>query len=258
MEERKLPDPRVYIGLPFYDRVYPQTMLAATAYASDVPGRCAVPQIMGSGFHCANFNALWAAALNTRKEVGWTHLAMIHSDVHPTMFWVDLLLAEMAKTGADVLCVVLPIKDDKRITSIGVLNKDTLCTRRLTMKEINNYLPPTFASEDLKALGHKNHLLMPVAGLFVCDFTKPWIEKVWFEAPSRIIQQPDGTFISAVWDEGWNLSLQMHQLGLKILATQVVPARHLGGGEWDNQTDDGGWETDGGDTSQAWILGRTP
>jgi hypothetical protein len=249
-------DPKVFIGQPVYLAAHPQAVLGATAYASEVPGRT-VYRCMESPFHCGNFNALWCTALNSRKEFGWTHFAMIHQDVQPERWWVDRLISLMSEHGVSLLGVVLPLKDDHGLTSTAVLNKDTLTTRRLSMKEIHQYLPPTFRTRDLKALGHKNSLLLHGSGLWICDFTQPWVEHVWFECPAKILALANGTFASAVWDEGWNFSLQLYQQGLKIACTRQVLANHLGGGVWGNEEPWGEWETDGGDTSQSWILGKT-
>lgn len=250
-------EPKVFVGQPVYLGAHPHAVLGATSYASQVTGRT-VYKCCESPFHCGNFNSLWCVALNTRKEFGWTHHAMLHQDVQPEKYWVDKALAIMDREDVDLLSVVLPLKDDHGLTSTAVLNKDTLGTRRLTMTEIVNYLPPTFRTSDLKkSLGHKNHLLLHGSGMWICRFTAPWIEKVWFECPAKILPLADGSFMSAVWDEGWNFSLQLYQLGLKIACTREISANHLGGGVWGNEEAWGEWMTDGGDTSQEWILGKT-
>lgn len=248
-------EPKVFCGQPCYLGAHSAAILGATAFSSKVPGRT-IYKCIESPFHCGSFNSLWCLALNTRKEFGLTHFAMLHQDVHPVKWWVDTLLDEMKKQDVDLLSVVLPIKDDHGLTSTAILNTETLKTRRLTMKEIVRYLPTTFTTADLPKLGHKNHVLLHGSGMWVCDFTKPWVEKVWFEAPSRILPLADGTFMSTVWDEGWNFSTMMYNMGLKIACTRVTFANHCGGGVWGNEEEWGEWETDGGDTDQNWILGK--
>jgi hypothetical protein len=131
----------------------------------------------------------------------------------------------------------------------------TMCTRRLAMKEIL-HLPVTFTNDNLPTIGYKNHILLHGSGLWMADINLPW-GKLWHESPSRILEDVSGNFFSAVWDEGWNLTIQMLQLNLRVAHTRCVDAKHLGGGVWDDCTDEiSQWETDAGDTDQSWILGR--
>lgn len=247
-------EPKVFVAQPVYLGASPQAVLGATAYASAVPGRT-VYQCNECTFHCANFNALWCAALNTRRDFGWTHFAMLHQDVQPARYWVDTLLEELDRAEVDLLSVVLPIKDDYGVTSTAILDKHKLATRRLTMTEVHQ-LPVTFRSRDLATLGYANHLLLHGSGMWLCRFDQAWVERVWFEAPSRILPTASGDFISAVWDEGWNFSIQLYSLGQQIACTRRTPANHLGGGCWGNEEPWGEWQTDGGATNQEWILRR--
>ena len=260
-EPRVFPEPRVFVAQPVYLNAIPAAILGATAYASRIPNRT-IYKCCESPFHCANFNSLWCVAYNCRKKFGLTDYAMLHQDVQPERWWVDKGLEIRQRERVDLLSVALPIKDDHGLTSTAVLNTRTLATRRLTMTEIVRYLPPTFTSADLPKLGYKEHVLLHGSGMWLCDFTKevngqPWMEQVWFEAPSRILPLADGTLMSAVWDEGWNFSVQMYNLGMTLAVTREIKANHLGGGVWGNEEEWGEWETDGGDTSQEWILGRT-
>ena len=59
------------------------------------------------------FNSLWCEALNNRKKHGLTHFAMLHCDIGPQEGWIDILLREQKKCGADILSVVVPIKDER-------------------------------------------------------------------------------------------------------------------------------------------------
>ncbi len=248
-------EPKVFVAQPVYLGVHPHAVLGATAHASAVPERT-VYKCNECPFHCANFNALWCTALNSRKDFGWTHFAMLHQDIQPCRNWVDILVDEMAREQVDLLSVVMPIKDELGATSTAILNTQKRTTRRLTMREIVQYLPPTFRSHDLKKMGHKNHLLLHGSGMWICDFSQAWVEKVWFEAPARIQQIPSGEFISCVWDEGWNFSLQLYNLGRTLACTRRTPANHLGGGVWGNEEAWGEWETDSGDINQEWVLGN--
>lgn len=264
MSDKSPTDPKVFIGMPAYIGVQPAAMQAMLSFASQVPGRCCTPKILPFSHHCGSFNALYATALNTRAEYGTTHFVIQHQDVVPEPFYVDLLLDVMDREDVDVLAPVVPIKDEKLMTSTAALDVDTQHTRRLSMKEVLA-LPPTFRSEDLKQLGWKNHLLLPIAGLFIMRLTddKKLFDalgnsRLWFESASRILRDRSGTFISAVWDEGWNISIQMMLAGMKVAATTEIALNHVGGGSWSNETDRPAepWETDACLTDQSWILSK--
>ncbi len=50
----------------------------------------------------------------------------------------------MDRVGADVIATVVPIKDNRGLTSTGLQDPDTLQIRRLTMTEVFR-LPVTFS-----------------------------------------------------------------------------------------------------------------
>lgn len=257
-----LPDDgvRVFIGMPSYGGVQPAALQSADLFASKTPGRCLLPKVMPLSHHCGAMNALIATAWNSRRETGANRFAMIHQDVAPALWWIDKAEEELTRTGADCLAMVVPIKDEKGMTSVGILNRRTLCTRRLSMEEICQ-LPRTFSADDLAAIGYKEHILMPIAGLFYAKLDDRWRNpsggsRFWFESPSRIIEDQAGNWVSAVWDEGWNLSIQMLQAGFKVLASRAVLLNHLGGGVWGNEEPWGEWKTDAAETDQSWVIGR--
>src|SRR6266404_8904723 len=64
-----------------------------------------------------NFNRLWCDALNSRGEQGWTHFAMLHSDVEAEPGWLDTLIAEQQRVQADMVSAVIAIKDGRGLTS---------------------------------------------------------------------------------------------------------------------------------------------
>jgi hypothetical protein len=49
------------------------------------------------------FNQLWCEALNLRDEEGYTHFAMLHNDVVPELYWVDILMDEMCRHDLDCI-----------------------------------------------------------------------------------------------------------------------------------------------------------
>lgn len=260
------PAPRVLMGMPAYIGVVPAAMQAMFNFASAVPGRCCTPKVLPFSHHCGSFNAIYCTALNARREMGLTHLCVHHQDVVPEPNYVDIALDVMDRDGLDLLAAVVPIKGEEGMTSVAALDRDTLHTRRLSRKECLE-LPPTFRSEDLRRLGWKNHLLLPVAGLFflrITDDAKLFDgrgnSRLWFESPSRILRDMNGTYVSAVWDEGWNFSLQAYLAGMTVAATTEIALNHVGGGAWSNEEwkPRDPWETDACQTDYTWALGKCP
>lgn len=176
-----------------------------------------------------NFNRCWRLALD-KKDPPLTRFVMLHADVWPvTPGWVDVMEAERARTGADVLSVVLPVKaqDFSQPSSTMLENWRTGQARRLTIAETlaNTLRTPTFDAADL---GHPDCRLLMSTGLWIADFTKPWREKVWFEVRDRIVRRPDGTHTEEQVEEAWTFSHKLYDLGLTIKASHCVSARHIG------------------------------
>ena len=165
------------------------------------------------------FNTLWAGMLNLRKQDGITHLAMIHSDVVPAVGWLDVLMAEMMRLDAAVVSAVVPIKDERGLTSTALdVTGDPWMPRRLTMAEVYCDFPETFNHPDL----------LLNTGLWLCRFDEPWVEKVWFEQQDRIAVNTDGTYFAQTKSEDWQFSRRLRELGLgdRIYATRKVPLMH--------------------------------
>lgn len=199
---------------------------------------------LGGSLLAMTFNALWCEALNLRAELGVTHFAMLHADVAAQTCWADVLLAEMAATGAGVVSAVLPIKDDRGLTStaVGTRGRQWDGFRRLTMAEVQS-LPETFTLADL-GLSEHAHTLLVNTGCFLADLRQPWCEKVWFEVRDRISRGPDGKFRADNWPEDWHLSQQLQRLGVPVAATRKVRAVHEGRRGYGNGAAWGTWQHD--------------
>src|SRR5262245_29113674 len=106
--------PKVFLACPSYGQVEIEVALSILQASRD----CDVlvqPQSFSILPH--NFNILWCDALNRREELGLTHFAMTHSDVAAGQYWLDTLIAEQQATGVDILSTVIPIKNERGITS---------------------------------------------------------------------------------------------------------------------------------------------
>lgn len=170
-----------------------------------------------------NFNELFCAALNARKD-GATHFCMLHSDVVPHgIGWLDVMCDEMERVGADVLSAVIPLKISNGMTSTAmdepVDGSDAYWRpRRLSMTEVYNDYPETFTSG----------LLLVNTGLMLVDMRKDWVNNIWFQFEDRISRDAVGNFVALNVPEDWDFSRRAKKLGAKIYATRKVAATHFG------------------------------
>lgn len=189
---------------------------------------------MSAALH--TFNSVWAQALNIRKS-GFTHFAMIHSDITPDKGWLDTLMAEMERLEADIVSAVVPIKSDEGVTSTAVDSGDLWKPKRLTMTEVMN-LPETFSADDVGGP------LLVNNGLWVCDFRKSWVETFQFEILNRIMTNEAGIHYAQLIPEDWLASRRWNDLGLKVCATRKVGLAHEGSKSYSNRFAWGTWEHD--------------
>jgi len=231
----------IFVGVPIYDQLTPQSL----------PGLILATHGQ-HGYHlqteCGSllaliFNKLWCAALNKRRECKFTHFAMHHADIEAPPGWLDTLVAEMARINADVLSVVVPIKDQRGVTSTGYQDPTTRVIRRFTMTEVQSF-NPTFNNIGAR---RPYYWLVINTGLWICDFTKPWAEEVCFSVLDAVVKEDDGTFCPKCLPEDWNFSGWCARKGLKVFATTTVPVAHHGRFAWRNDSAWGMWETDKGD-----------
>lgn len=239
----------VFVGIPTYNGWLKAQALDGILLASE---RHRLHYKPGYGSLLAmNFNALWCRALNSRRREPWTHFAMLHADIAPPPGWLDTLLTEMARVEADVLSCCVAIKDDRRLTSTGVIGPDGNI-RRLTVKEIHR-LPQTFSAADLPAIGLSGPLVVNT-GLWVCDFSKPWVEEVCFNVGDAIRREANGDYRPVIAPEDWKFSDWCNRRGLKVCATTAVRPRHYGEGEYTVEPGECGWDTDLGDGNPAEVT----
>lgn len=242
MEEK---NHRVYLAIPAYDG-HIESTLVPPIYQSYKYGMVDY-HIRGHSLLAYNFNMLWYDAINNREKEGYTHFAMIHSDITPQDDWLKIMLEELEKYQGDVISAVSPIKSTQGLTSTGIqINVDDhpWAVRRLTLSEIHE-LPETFTDE---------HLVINT-GLFVADIRKPWAEKICFTIKDRIRKKPDGKYQPQVLSEDWAFSMQVRELGGKLLSTRKVELRHYGRAgfvnskAWGSEKEDPAWTKNKTDTS---------
>lgn len=147
------------------------------------------------------FNELWVEALNRRESgEGPDIFCMLHSDVIPIdPGWLLTLVEERDKQGCDILSVVLPIKDERGYSSTAIYVPSEDHLQRITMTEAHS-LPKTFDATDY---GISDGSILPNTGLWVCDFTKPWVEEACFTMRDRIFKF-NGKWTAQCLSEDWN------------------------------------------------------
>jgi hypothetical protein len=229
----------IFLAVPHYGAIVPDALpslcLSSVRHRVLLNTNCA-------SLLAHNFNRLWCTALNERHEKGLTHFAMHHADIAAPAGWLDVLLEEMERVGADVLSCIVPIKDARGLTSTGLQNPETGEITRFTMKQVQ-HLPETF---DAARLGSDHHLMVNT-GLWVCDFSEPWIEDVCFEIRDRITKGTTGRYIANVLPEDWNFSAWCARRCLRVFATRKVPVSHHGSAVFKSDSAWGDWHSDQGD-----------
>jgi hypothetical protein len=230
----------VFIAVPHYGELAPECLSGLVLASQNHKVKI---QTNGASLLAHNFNRLWAECQNQRTEKGFTHFAMHHADVSARVNWLDVLLEEMAKHNADVLSVVIPIKDNRGLTSTGLQDPKSRNIRRLTLKEVFD-LPVTFGVEDTD---EPKHILMVNTGLWIGKLGE-WCEEFpGFECRDRVLRLPDGRFVASALSEDWNASGWWHRHGLKVMATRAVAVSHFGRACYGNDTAWGTLVKDPGD-----------
>ena len=194
------------------------------------------------------FNALYCTALNGRPEC--QYFLLWHSDVRvASAKFLDGMVAELHSLKAGCLSVMIPIKDERGLTSSGLIFKHNgaLKRRRLTMKE-SARLPQTFDSESLAKFwdipASASPCLLANTGLMLIDLRSPWAEKIYFTINDKIVKGADGKFEPLVDSEDWWVSRQMHELGGSVYVTRKFHALHRGLFSYSNQGAWGAWNSD--------------
>lgn len=221
----------ILVAMPRGDMVYGDAARSFYAGPTARPHRnLSVSSSSGTG----NLNTIWGR-VRDEYEVGFfSHFALLHADVSAPAGWVDTLIGELDEHAADLVSVVLPIKDGRRLTSTA-LDTDLWNPRRLTMREVFK-LPETFGE-------HPAGPLLLNTGCWACKLG-PWINDIHFRWGGDRIVKRAGVSVAEFQPEDWTFSRDMHKLRRKIVATRKVQARHIGTVAYDNFTDQGGWETD--------------
>lgn len=226
-------EPIVCLAMPRRDELVHYGAMVGCIEAVSRPTRVLTLGAPTSSLLNHGFNGHWAQALDLRDSRGATHFAMIHSDVCPQNGWLTILLDELAKLNADVVSAVVPIKDERGLTSTAVYDGDPWNRRRLTLSEAFE-LPETFSEADA------GQRLLLNSGLWVCDLRNSWCDEWVWHSLERIVKQ-DGRRVAEVVSEDWNFSHWLNERGCSIYATRKVQLDH---DRFPNREPWGAWTTD--------------
>jgi len=188
-----------------------------------------------------NFNMGWCAALNLQQERGFTHWAMIHSDIRTSPYWLDTLIGEMDRVNADIMTTIIAIKDWRGLTTTGIRHFGLWGSRRYTMREIFQ-LPETFSIEDTD---EPTEILAINTGCWVCRFPRagwPW-KFPGFKNEHRIVWRK-GQATPEFDSEDWFFSEWAASQGLRVFATRKAEVFHIGRQEFGNNAIWGMQQTD--------------
>jgi Fe-S-cluster containining protein/ribosome modulation factor len=190
----------------------------------------------------------WDEGAGTRDIGPITHFVMVHSDVIPEPGrWLQDLLEEKKRVNADILSVVIPLKDEHGMTSTGVMKWDTTEIKKLSMRE-TMALPETFTARDAGG-----DCLLVNTGLWICDITKPWARKVCFRIYDTILEDNDGFTKAVAVGEDWLLGMDAYRLGLRVFATRKIKVTHQGSFRYPNFVDFGTHEGEN-EWGKPWCI----
>ena len=207
------------------------------------------------------FNGLLCDALNDfhgtagRQKTPYTHMAMVHDDVCADSGWLDVMLDELDRTGADLISAVVPIKDQYGLTSTAIDTDDFWTPRRLTLREVFA-LPETFGAEDVRWNEFGGCLLVNT-GCWVMRFDPDRLERFvdpdWHgdgQSGWRFLNKIgkfNGEYLAYDQCEDWKAARDFNRLGMKCLSTRKVGLHHERP-QWHNRSSWGDWATD-----MAWL-----
>jgi predicted O-methyltransferase YrrM len=241
-------DRRIFLGMPVgYGRASIHAARAFFRACKD--SESVVKYHPGGSLLASSFNQIWCAALNAVHQGGRVdYFAMLHDDVAPEDYWLDKLIDELEAKNLDILSAVVPIKDNRGLTSM-CLDRDGsnwFPLGKLSMRDVFE-LPETFTSDDL------GHPLLLNTGCWVIKWNQEVCKKLHFEINDRIVFDTKlGRYLSETEPEDWFFSRQAHELGLRLGATRKVELFHFGEYAFPNHDP---W---GSETFDAEMFDRSP
>jgi hypothetical protein len=216
----------LFLALPTYNGDRSNASALVAAIRNPGPFRNVHLEDEGSSFLAWTFNRMWAKALNSRRS-GVTHFLMLHADVYPhSKTWVADLYGIMERLQAEVVSLILPMKDARGLTTTALDEGDGR-VRRLTLREVEAR-DPSFTDP----------ALLVNTGMVLVDLRRPWVESVYFDVSSCLSMNESGEYFAVCESEDWFFSRQARAAGIALWATRELRATHYGRCPYPNF---GGW-----------------
>lgn len=237
----KKPTPKLYIVVPHRDGWVHWGSAAACLHGQSRVARTIDPY--GSSVLTQTFNRLLANALNARDREGYTDFVMLHNDVVPPPQFYETLLEERAKHKLDVVSALVPLKDERGLTSTATDTPgNPWGNRRLTMTEAVK-LPKTFTAADVPFRQPDSCLLLN-SGCWIMPLDEPWVRGLHFRQQDRIVWgRCNQEWIAQSISEDWDFSRQLWSRGVRMGCTWAVELYHQIP-QFNNQTAWGTWTED--------------
>lgn len=248
----------VFLGCPTHDNRL-DSGAAAAIWGCASKARNVIAMCNGCSLLTLNCNGLWCNALSYMDQ-GLEWFAMLHSDIQPEANWIDVLIAEAEKYGADIMSAVVPIKSEGGLTSTAIDDPDDPWTQytRITLKQLwHEKFPETFdakmASAALAGLPDELAVkdapasrLLANTGCFVARLNRPWNTKTFFQNHDTVMKCADGQYHAFAQPEDWVFSRNAAINGAKVMATRKLALTHRGisgypsNGRWGANRDEAG------------------
>jgi hypothetical protein len=238
----------VFLACPTYDGTL-TSLTARGLFATAAREHRVYPAIGDFSLVSLNCNRLWCLALNTRQANDLHWFAMLHSDIGPEPWWLDKLIAEAERCGADLLSAVVPIKNQEGLTSTAILQPGAPfgAFHRLSLAQVRHEsFPETFdiykAVDALASLpvglrqtGLPREALLVNTGCMVMRLDRPWAdERLWFDDLNGIVRI-HGELQAVCKSEDWNFSHRVAQEGGKVMATKIIKLTHRGVSDYSSE-----------------------
>jgi hypothetical protein len=231
----------VYLACPTYDGTL-TSLTARAVWGTAAREHRVLPASWDFSLIPVNCNHHWCAALNTRAANQLEWFAMLHSDIGPEPWWLDKLIAEAIKYGADLLSAVVPLKNEEGLTSTAILKPGGLfgVFHRLSLAQVlHPEFPETFdvgaAVEalarlpgDLRDEGLPRDALLVNTGCMVMRLDRAWADERLYFADLNGIEKVNGELRAACKPEDWYFSHRVAQEGGRVMATRAIKLTHRG------------------------------
>jgi hypothetical protein len=231
----------VFLGCPTHDgRIFDGC--AKVFYNNASQFHHVEPAVATFSLLTANCNILWAMALNwyESNQVDW--FALIHSDIQPEPLWIDKLIAEADAHRADIMTAVIPIKNDRGLTSTAICDPSDDYGKfiRITTSQVRHpSFPTTFdgpmAVQALRSLPGDLRLDAPADARLLCNTgcmvcrLGAWCDPrhVYFDEVTKF-ERVNNHWKPFIRSEDWFFTGRATAQGAKVMATTTLKVLHHG------------------------------